>query len=380
MNFVKITGIIAEYNPFHNGHKYQIEKAREKCDAIVVIMSGSFVQRGEIAITDKWTRAKEALKNGADLVIELPVIYSLNTAQKFAKGAVRILNRTGVVNTLCFGSENGDINKLKNAGRLLYDEPLEVSEKIKKYVSEGMSYAAARTKAYEGYIDADILSNPNNILAVEYIKALIETESNIEPFTIKRCGTGYNDMHTSGDIASATAIRNMAFNNEDFGKYTTSVDFEIYNKNGLDSAVIAYLRTIDKASLALINDVGEGLENRIKDAAMKCTSVDELCDMVTTKRYPRSRIQRIVFSSLLGLTKEICEKECNYLRVLGMNDIGKEILRDIKRKSQLNIITKTADYKCEDEVFKKDILATDLFALCAQKAAGMDYVNSPVIL
>ena len=126
--------------------------------------------------------------------------------------------------------------------------------------------------------------------------------------------------------------------------------------------------------------MGEGLQNRIKDAAMKCTSVDEMCDMVTTKRYPRSRIQRIVFSSLLGLTKEICEKKCNYLRVLGMNDVGKEILRDIKKKSQLNIITKTADYKCEDEVFKKDILATDLFALCAQKAAGMDYINSPVII
>ncbi len=377
---MKITGIIAEYNPFHNGHKYQLQKAREVSDAVVVIMSASFVQRGEVAITDKWTRAKMALMGGADLVLELPVIYSLNTAQKFAYGAVGMLNKTGVIDNLCFGSECGDVDKLKLAAKALINEPLEVSQKIKEYVSEGMSFPSAREKAFAGVIDNDILSNPNNILAVEYIKALYELKSNIEPFTIKRYGTGYNDKEVYKNIASATAIREMVTKGNDVKGYMPDADFDVYYSFLLDSAVIANLRIMDTEKLAAINDVGEGIENRIKEAAMRATSVDELCDMVKTKRYPMSKIKRIVYSSLLGITKEVAQKKPDYIRVLGMNDTGKEILKEIKNKSDLNIITKASDYKNDSIVFKKDILATDIFSICSNKRAGQDYITSPVVI
>ncbi len=377
---MKITGIIAEYNPFHNGHKYQLQKAKEVSNAVVVIMSGSFVQRGEVAITDKWTRAKMALMGGADLVIELPVIYSLNTAQKFAYGAVEILDKTKVINKLCFGSECGDIDELKKAAKLLVSEPPQISAKIKEYVSEGMSFPLARERAFEGHINSDILSNPNNILAVEYIKALYEQKSNIEPFTIKRYGTGYNDKETFKNIASASAIRNMVTKGEDVKSYMPYPDFDVYYPFLLDGAVIANLRIMGTQKIAQINDVGEGLENRIKEAAMQAVSVDELCDMVKTKRYPMSKIKRIVYSSLLGITNEIAQKTPDYIRVLGMNNTGKEILRDIKDKSDLNIITKVADYKGDSIVFKKDILSTDIFSICGGKRAGQDYITSPVVV
>lgn len=377
---MKITGIIAEYNPFHNGHKYQLEKAKEVSDAVVVIMSASFVQRGEVAITDKWTRAKAALMGGADLVLELPVIYSLNTAQKFAYGAVKILNRTGVIDSLCFGSECGDIDKLKNAAKLLFKEPPEISEKIKEHISEGMSFPSARAKAFSDVLDDDILSSPNNILAVEYIKALYELKSNIEPFTIKRYGAGYNDKEVYKNIASATAIREMVIKGGDIKKYTPNPDFDVYFPFLLDSAVIANLRIMGTQKIAQINDVNEGLENRIKEAAMHTTSVEELCNMVKTKRYPMSKIKRIVYSSLLGITKEVAQITPDYIRVLGMNDTGKEILRDIKDKSDLNIITKVSDYKNDSIVFKKDILATDIFSICGGKKAGWDYTTSPVVV
>ncbi len=377
---MKITGIIAEYNPFHNGHKYQLQKAREVSDAVVVIMSASFVQRGEVAITDKWTRAKMALMGGADLVLELPVIYSLNTAQKFAYGATHMLNRTGVIDTLCFGSECGDIDKLKSAAKALIDEPPEVSQKIKEYISEGMSFPSARAKAFCDVLDDDILSNPNNILAVEYIKALYELKSSIEPFTIKRYGAGYNDTEVYKNIASATAIRQMVIKGEDVKDYMPDTEFDVYFPFLLDGAVIANLRMMGTQKLAQINDVNEGLENRIKEAAMQATTVDELCNMVKTKRYPMSKIKRIVYSSLLGITKEVAQEKPDYIRVLGMNNTGKEILRDIKNKSDLNIITKVSDYKGDNIVFKKDILATDIFSICGNKKALMDYTTSPIVV
>ncbi len=380
MKFVKITGIIAEYNPFHNGHRYQLQKARELSDAIVVIMSASFVQRGEVAITDKWTRAKMALNCGADLVIELPVIYSLNTAQRFARGAVEILDKTKVINKLCFGSECGDIKKLKEAGAILCDEPQEISTKIKEYVSKGMSFPSARERAFEGYIERGVLSNPNNILAVEYIRALYELKSDIEPFTVKRYGTGYNDKNTFENIASATAIREMIANGEDIKNYMPYADFKICNTNALDSAVIAKLRMMSLEEIAKINDVSEGLENRIKEASVQCTSFDEICDFVKTKRYPMSRIKRILLSSLLNITREVANESVGYLRVLGMNTTGKEVLRQIKSKSDMDIIVKTADYKGGSAAFKKDILATDLFSICADKKAGQDYIVSPVVI
>ena len=377
---MKITGIIAEYNPFHNGHKYQIQEAKKFSDSVVVIMSGSFVQRGSIAITDKWTRAKIAAENGADLVLELPVIYSLNTAQRFAKGAVDILDKTNLINYLCFGSESGNVEELTTAAELLINEPAYVSEKIKKFIAEGISYPSARQKAFEGLIDEEILSSPNNILALEYIKALIEIGSSIEPVTVKRYGTDYHDAFSKNGIASASAIRNMIQNQENINDLTPDDSFEIYDENKLNTALIAHLRMMSEYELSCINDVNEGLENRIKKALTQSLTIDELCENIKTKRYPMSRIRRIAFSSLLGITKEIAESNVNYIRVLAMNSTGAGILKEIKNKSTLDIITKTADYQKNDIAFQKDILATDIFALCCNKKIGIDYIKSPIKL
>ena len=192
---MNITGIITEYNIFHNGHKYQIDEIKKHSDAVIVVMSGSFVQRGDVAITDKWSRAKTALLGGVDLVIELPVCYALNAAPNFATGGINILNALGVVNNICFGSESGSIDELMSAAELLENENSEISEKIKKYVMGGMSYPNALTKAYSALIPSDILSEPNNILATEYIRALIRSDSKIKPMTVKRHTAGYHDRN-----------------------------------------------------------------------------------------------------------------------------------------------------------------------------------------
>ena len=183
---MKISAVIAEYNPFHYGHKYQLENMKQASDAIAVIMSGPFVQRGEAAITDKWTRAEAALLNGADAVFELPVIYALNTAQSFAFGAVDVLNRTNIIDELWFGSECGQLDKLSAAADILENEPKEVSKKIKKLTAGGMLFPKARETAVRGFVpDGGILSMPNNILAVEYIRALMRKNSKIKPITLK---------------------------------------------------------------------------------------------------------------------------------------------------------------------------------------------------
>ena len=178
---MQITAVIAEYNPFHFGHRYQLEQIKKHSDAAVVIMSGPFVQRGEAAITDKWTRARAALLNGADLVLELPVIFALASAREFASGAVSLLDRTRAIDKLCFGTESGDAEALIKAAEIIENEPPQVSGKIKALVSEGMSYPAARELAFSELVPGGLLSSPNNILAIEYIRALMRIDSAIEP-------------------------------------------------------------------------------------------------------------------------------------------------------------------------------------------------------
>lgn len=377
-------GIIAEYNPFHNGHKYQLEKVRKMCDCVIVIMSGSFVQRGGIAITDKWQRAKTAIKNGADLVIELPAVYAMNTAQKFAYGAVSILNSCNAVDYLFFGSECESTDTLISAAQILENEPYEISEKIKLYVSEGMSFPAARQKAFEGIIDTKLLSKPNNILALEYIRALIRLKSNISPVAIPRSGADHDSMVSCGNIASASNIREMIFNNSDYSSFVPSDYSNIpYNSRKIENAIIYKLRSMTPHELSSINEVSEGLENRIIDAARKYSSLEDIYNAVKTKRYTGSRINRIFLSALLGLTKDLSEITPDYIRVLALNSQGGKLLREIKN-SGLDIITKTADYSMKNALFEKDILSTDIAALCSpcssMRCGGLDYINPPFIL
>lgn len=384
-----ISGIIAEYNIFHNGHKYQIDEIKKYSDAVVAVMSGSFVQRGDIAITDKWSRAKAAIMSGADLVIELPTCYALNAAPNFASGGINILNSLGIIDFVVFGSESGNIDELSKAALLMENESTNISEKVKSYMSEGTSYPSALSKAYNGIISSKLLSEPNNILAIEYIRALIKTDSKIRPMTVKRRMAGHHDKDISGNIASASKIREMIFSGKDISKlipYSLSdIDGNMpYSLSHLESAVIAKLRTVSADNLKNISEMTEGLENRIIQSAMESYTFASLIEKAKSKRYTMSKIRRIIISSLINFTKDIYKPMPEYIRVLGMNKKGMELLKKAKKKCSLPIITKTADFKEKSPQFELDIRATDIAMLCSpdlsKRIGGMDFRYSPVIL
>lgn len=376
-------GIIAEFNPFHNGHKYLLETAKEITkEPIVVIMSGSFVQRGGIAVTDKLTRAGAAIINGADLVIELPVPFSHNTAQKFAMGAIGTLGACGIIDTIAFGSESGDTQGIENAAKILVDEPRDVSENIKKLMSSGLSYPVARQRAYKGYFDTSLLSTPNDILAIEYIRACHILGYDFTPLAIKRKGAEHDSKSTTDSIASATEIRRRVLSKDKISDFMPQYNFNVYDYRKLDTAVISNLRLTDPEYLSTINEVNEGLENRFISAAGCTDTVDELCMAVKSKRYTLSRIRRIAYSSLIGITKEIADLPPSYIRILAANENGRMLLKSMKKTATLPIITKPADY-VGDAIFNINSRAEDIFALCSadksKRCAGTDLRMTPII-
>ena len=379
---MKIAAIISEYNPLHNGHKYQTEMLKTVYDAVIAVMSGNFVQRGEIALCDKWSRTKLALLNGVDLVVELPVIYALNSAEKFAEGGVRLIDKMGVVDCLCFGSELGKIDEFYYAAEILNNEPQEVSEKINKFLDMGMSFPSAREKAYEGIINPELLKSPNNILGVEYVKALKKIGSKVVAKTIKRIGAGYNDLDYSTEFSSATAIRELIKENEDYKKYMPENSEEIIKNAEKFSEeklinILKYVVLLNgKEYIGRISDVNEGLENKIFEAVKKGDSFENIAWMIKSKRYTMSRIRRILYSVILDIGKDF--KEPEYIRILGMNNIGKNVLKDMKEKATLPIVIKTADFS--SEMLKKDIFATDVAYMTTNGKTGMDYLTSPVIV
>lgn len=374
-----VSGVIAEFNVFHNGHKYLIDEAKKQSDAVVAVMSGSFVQRGDVAITDKWSRAKAALLNGVDLLLELPVCYALNAAPNFAAGGVNTMCALGIVDNLIFGSESGDINALKSTAKAIDTE----SDIIKKYLSEGMSYPTALGKAY-----GDILDKPNNILAVEYIRA-INKYSGMKPVTVKRHGVEHDGDTVSDSFASASKIREMIINKEDISSLIPYSSEEIgcsypYLLSRLDSAFIAKLRTMNANELSNISEVSEGLENRIIKAAAETCSFLGLSEAVKSKRYTMSKIRRILIAALLEFTKDIYSPTPEYIRVLGMNKNGAELLNQAKKNCSVPIITKVADFKEKSRQFELDVRATDIAALCSpnnkERKGGADFTHSPIVI
>lgn len=359
---MKIAAIISEFNPFHNGHKYLIDKAKEQADCVVAIMSGNFVQRGDIAITDKFNRAKAALKGGCDLVVELPTVFALSSAEKFAKAGVQIANALGA-DILCFGAENDDIDKLKKISDAFESD--EFNTKVKDYLTKGEYYPKAVNNAIrELYSDeyADILNGANNTLAVEYIKALKNTS--ISPVAIKRNGTDHDSDYVCENIASATHIRNLI---REKSAYNTFTDMTIENYTDikkLETAILYKLRTMTKENLEKIPDVSEGLHNRIYECARNSNSLEELYINLKTKRYTLARLRRIVMCALLDITKEKQIANAEYVRVLGMSDKGSKLLSGCK----LPLVCKyPQDYnKLSDnakEVFDIDIKAGEIFSL-----------------
>ncbi len=367
--------VICEYNPFHNGHKYQLTHHKKLlgADVCLCLMSGSFVQRGAPAIYDKWTRATDAILNGADLVIELPVVYSAQSAQRFATGAVKLLDALNVVDYLSFGSECGDIEALKKATKVIASEKFDslVEEKLKS----GISYPAARSLVLsENYPDIEetLISSPNNILSIEYINALLQIKSTIKPETIKR----------NFDFDSASQIREKINSGEDVSTSVPTQTRKAYDSKAYDNLVLYHFRKESCDRLKLICDMTEGLENKFKKAANVATTYEELADAVKSKRYTRTRIDRICVNSLLGIEDHHTKLNPQYARVLAFNSKGQELLAKIKNVSQIPIIAKVADTKPDTEEFKimleKDLLATDIYSILTDKPAGLDFKTSPI--
>ncbi|MGN0106691.1 MAG: nucleotidyltransferase family protein, partial [Hominilimicola sp.] len=339
--------------------------------------------------TDKWSRTKAALMSGADLVIELPVCYALNAAQNFAAGGINTLNSLGVIDAVVFGSESGSIDTLIRAAQLMENEQGDISDKVKANMSEGMSYPSALSKAYNDLISTELLSEPNNILAIEYIRALIRSHSSMRPLTIQRNSAGHHDTVISGNIASASRIRKMIFSGDDVSRLIPYSLSDIggsipYSLSNIDSAVIAKLRMANADSMKNISEMTEGLENRIIQAAMETDNFATLTEIVKSKRYTMSKIRRIILACLLNFTKDIYKPMPEYIRVLGMNKTGMEVLKKAKKNCCVPIITKTADFKEHSPQFALDVRATDISMLCCpepqKRIGGMDFKTSPVIL
>ncbi|MDY3928106.1 MAG: nucleotidyltransferase [Clostridia bacterium] len=385
---MKTAVIICEYNPFHNGHKFQIDEVKKEYNAVICIMSGSFVQRGDIAIYDKWTRAEAALLNGADLVIELPVCYALNTAERFAYGGVFLANSLGIADALYFGSESGDIERMKAAVDLLTNEPENISNDIKNLVSSGMTYAKAREISFSKLIPSSLLSEPNNILGLEYIKALKQLKSTIQPKTIKRVSSHYHETEPTSNSTSATAIRKIIKNNINYSVYVPESANKLYENASiadiekLNTLLVYLIRTKSSKEISEINEVCEGLENRIISSVKYADTFTGICDYVKSKRYTLSKIRRIMMSLILNIDKSFSFTNPQYVRILGMNETGINLLSEIKKHSPLPIITKAADFKGKFEQLEKDILSTDIHSLCTdgEHTIGLDYLKSPIIL
>lgn len=394
-----ILGIIVEYNPFHNGHLYHLQTSKKltKCDYTIAVMSGNFVQRGEPAIVDKWKRTMMALKAGVDLVIELPVVYATSTAENFAYGAVKLLDSLKIVDYISFGSEKGDLNELTKIAEILLEEPIYYRKALKEYLKSGITFAKARELALQKVINNNeiekILQTSNNILAIEYLKSLKKIGSSIAPFTIKRKGSLYTSLELKEEFASASSIRKHIFEKglEGLEKYIPDFTKEILQSSFVKkqgpisleefSNILIYLLR-NHIPLNHIFDVSEGLENKIYKASYKTNNVEELIKLVKSKRYTESRIRHILIHLLLNIDKQIFKEfdGPNYIRVLGFNEKGKEMLREIKKKSPLPIITKVSQYKIKlsnTKMFEKDLFATDVYTLAYKNSsiAGLDFIH-----
>lgn len=387
-----VLGIIAEYNPFHNGHLYHLLKSKEKAnaDCTVAIIGGNFTQRGESSLIDKWTKAEMAIANGVDLVIELPTLYSISSAENFADGAIKILNSLKIVDTLSFGAETEDLNKLNIIANILYNEPKEFKLILEGKLSKGISFPRAREEALIQYLNdssySTILSSPNNILGIEYLKALKKHKSKIQPISIKRKDAGHLTLDYNGEVTSATAIRNLIKSNDTkrAKKFLTPASYTILMeeiKNGhfvqdislFENIIIYNLRNMSLAEISNLPDVSEGLENLIKKAANSCNTIDEFINIVSSKRYTETRIRRILLYSLLKITKKdinLSKKITPYVRVLGFNEKGKKLVSQIsKANPKISIITSVKKFidsnpnKNLQTLLDKDIFSTNVYTL-----------------
>lgn len=405
---MRIVGLITEYNPFHNGHKYHLEQSKKEtnCDYSIALMSGNFVQRGEPAIVDKWHRAKMAIDSGVDLVLELPTIYSTMSAEFFSYGAVRLLDSLKVINTISFGSESNNMVYYDRIANTLLRETESFKSILKKNLDKGLSYPKSRTNALIEVLGdrkiEKILNSPNNILAIEYVKALKRLNSSIKPHSIQRISADYNELKLTGDISSATAVRRVLLKDENilnnpfnslpldsikhlkeykrkYSKFNSLINF--------NDIILYKLRTMKPENYKKFIDIEGGLENRIIDAASKFNDITSIIASVKTKRYTYTRLQRILIHILLDITftkKDILNFPL-YARILGSNSKGFEIINNIKNNSEIPIINKVSDYmrNYNNFMFDLDIKASNIYFLGIDNNTNIknnfDYYLSPYI-
>ena len=389
----KVLGIVCEYNPFHNGHLYHLEELKKITGSnySIAIMSGNFTQRGSTAIIDKWSRAETALKAGIDLVIELPTLYAISSAENFAEGAIHILDSLKIVDYVGFGAETSDIDVLDNIADVLYNEPRAYKTLLSHELNKGISFPKARENALLIYLNnirkyVNVVSAPNNILGIEYIKALKKYKSVIKPVSIARFEAGHNDLSYHSNIASGTTIRNIIKNgNFDIlrrlvpeSTYSILIDnikqtHIVPDLSVFEKQIFYNLRKMSIDEIRELPDVTEGLEFSIKKAANFCNSIYEFLNIIKSKRYTSTRLQRILLYSLLGITKkdmELSKKVTPYIRVLGLNNKGKFMISEIaKANPKLEIITSvkrfldSSNNKNLKLMLNKDIFATDVYTL-----------------
>ena len=338
----KIIGIVAEYNPFHNGHLYQIKKIREKYkDAtIVVVSSSSFTQRGEISLLNKFDKTKVALNNGVDLVIELPYVYSTQSSDIFASAAIKILNYLKI-NTLCFGTERDNIDDIKICAQTQLNNP-EYDILVKKYLNDGFNYPTALNKALKSLVDIEI-TEPNELLALSYIKEIISNKLNIDIFNIKRTND-YHDIESNESIVSASNIRNKLINNIDIKDKVPSDVYDILKNIKFNNKYFEFLKykINSESDLEKYLDVDEGLSTRIRNAINESNNLEELIQNIKTKRYTYNKISRMLNHILCSFTKDERDdvKNIEYIRILGFNDTGQRHLNNIKNDLSINILNK----------------------------------------
>nr|WP_246427523.1 nucleotidyltransferase [Paenibacillus phyllosphaerae] len=407
--------MIVEYNPFHNGHFYHLQQSVKitQSDAVVAVMSGNFLQRGEPALTDKWTRAEMALAGGCDLVIELPVAYSTQAAEWFAYGAVKLLDATGVVDTLCFGSESGEIDTLVRVAKAMASETPDFRQMLDDALSQGQSYPAAYSSAVRRYM-ADLgdpeaaefaLEQPNNTLGLHYLLALERLRSPIVPYTIKREKAGYSQTTiTDTQIASATAIRKVLTGDGtllDIKPFVPLTTYTLLEREftgrpepmgwqHYEKALFHRLVSTPAAELALLHEITEGLEHRIKHALPKLTELrfDVLLESLKTKRYTRTKLQRALLSALLGhqkqaFTRERLQNGVQYIRVLGFNDKGRKLLGRMRKEAKLPVLLSAADASEPYPYLALDVQATSVYELerpgASARTLYRDYYEKPIM-
>ncbi|MBP2635448.1 MAG: hypothetical protein H6Q72_1355 [Firmicutes bacterium] len=413
-----VVGMIVEYNPFHNGHLWHVNEAKRISGAqyAIGIMSGNFLQRGEPAIVNKWARAALAVEAGVDLIIELPTVFSVRSAQYFATGGIQLLSRLGIVNHVCFGTETPDLPALTVAAQAMNDKA--VIEAMRQTMKTGQTYASSLSSALskESGVAESLMKTPNNLLAIEYLRAIHTYSPQLRPHVIQRIHANYHDNVITSNIASATAIRAALLENKPLIPGSAackclpaSCANQLNTLISLGQAPIALesfndillsrLRSMKLDELAALPEVAEGLHNKISDAAFKATTAQELITFIKSKRYTLTRLQRIVIYALLGITKsklaQFDELGPLYARILAFNDNGRKLVKEISQQAAIPAITKTAQYLTSyqqrhnkltflQDMLSYDITATDTYVLGSPstqwKMGGQDFQTSPIYI